>query len=50
MRAREDMLPQADRERYEAAYCGLCLTMKKQYGAISRLFLNYDFVFLGILL
>ena len=50
VRAREDMLPQADRERYEAAYCGLCLTMKKQYGAISRLFLNYDFVFLAMLL
>lgn len=49
VRARWDMLTPKDRERYEAAYCGLCRAMGKKYGQFSRLFLNYDFVLLAML-
>lgn len=50
VRAREDTLSQTARKEYEAAYCGLCHTLKERYGTVSRLFLNYDFVFLAMLL
>lgn len=50
VRSREDTLPEEARRDYEAAYCGLCHTLKEQYGTVSRLFLNYDFVFLAMLL
>lgn len=35
---------------YRAAYCGLCTYLRKNYGIYSSLFLNYDFVFLTLLL
>ena len=44
------MLSPEDREANEAAYCGLCHTLKERYGSIARLVLNYDFVFLAMLL
>ena len=50
VRPREDTLSQEAKNAYEAAYCGLCHTLKEQYGAAPRLFLNYDFVFLAMLL
>lgn len=50
MRSREDTLSQTAQKAYEAAYCGLCHTLKERYGTVSRLFLNYDFVFLAMLL
>lgn len=50
VRAREDTLSPEDRAAYESVYCGLCNTLKTQYGTIPRLFLNYDFVFLAMLL
>ena len=37
-------------EAYQAAYCGLCHTLGRRYGFYPRLFLNYDFVFLAMLL
>lgn len=37
-------------DRYHAYYCGLCHTLKKYYGNKSRLSLNYDLTFLGLLL
>jgi hypothetical protein len=37
-------------ERYRRSYCGLCISLKKKYGNISRLALNYDMTFLAILL
>ena len=37
-------------ERFRACYCGLCHTMGDRYGITSRFFLNYDFVFLSMLL
>ncbi|MCD8145763.1 MAG: DUF5685 family protein [Clostridiales bacterium] len=39
-----------DWERYRAVYCGLCHTMGRQCGQLSRLLLSYDFTFLGLLL
>lgn len=38
-----------DNELYKATYCGLCKTMGKCTGCVSRLTLNYDFVFLALL-
>ena len=39
LKVKEDML-------YRAAYCGLCRTMGKTTGCLSRLFLSYDIVLL----
>lgn len=30
--------------QYRAAYCGLCHTLSKRYGALARFLVNYDFV------
>lgn len=37
-------------EEYKAIYCGLCRAMGKRYGFLSRFTLNYDFVFLAMVL
>lgn len=37
-------------ERFRACYCGLCHELGKEYGAAGRSILNYDFVFLSMLL
>ncbi len=34
---------------YRAYYCGLCKQLKREYGFLSRLLLNYDLVFLALL-
>lgn len=36
--------------RYRGYYCGLCKTLKRNYGEISRFTLNYDMTFLALLL
>lgn len=36
-------------ELYKATYCGLCRTMGKRTGCISKMTLNYDFVFLVLM-
>lgn len=36
--------------RFRACYCGLCHVLGREYGAFSRYILNYDFVFLAMLL
>lgn len=36
-------------ETYRAVYCGLCKILGRQYGFISRMTLNYDFAFLGLM-
>ena len=38
-----------DNELYRATYCGLCRTMGKNTGCLSKMTLNYDFVFLALL-
>ena len=35
---------------YEALYCGVCHALGKRHGFIARMFLNYDFTFLAMLL
>ena len=37
-------------ESYNTVYCGLCHTLGRRYGMVPRFFLNYDFVFLAMLL
>ena len=39
-----------DFARFKCYYCGLCCHIKKQFGNIPRLSLNYDMTFLGLLL
>lgn len=43
-------LSEEEKRRYQSAYCGLCHTMGKRHGWLSRFTLNYDFTFLAILL
>ncbi|MCL2365678.1 MAG: DUF5685 family protein [Oscillospiraceae bacterium] len=37
-------------ERFKACYCGLCHALGKNYGLASRFILNYELVFLSMLL
>jgi len=37
-------------ESYQACYCGLCHALKKRFGHISRITLNYDCTFLALIL
>ena len=37
-------------ELFRSAYCGLCHSLKKQCGYVARFVLNYDFVFMVMLL
>ena len=39
-----------DFERFKCYYCGLCCQIKKNFGNLPRLSLNYDMTFLGLLL
>lgn len=43
-------LTPAQEQRYKACYCGLCRTLQKEYGLLSRLTLSYDMTFLILLL
>ena len=36
-------------ECYRAVYCGLCMQLKRDYGFVSRLLLNYDLVTVALL-
>lgn len=37
-------------EAYRGVYCTLCKTLGKEYGALSRMLLNYDLTFLAVVL
>ena len=39
-----------DFDLYKATYCGLCGAMRRRYGWLAPMFLNYDFTFLALLL
>lgn len=39
-----------DYERFKSYYCGLCTTIKSNYGNLPRMSLNYDMTFLAVLL
>lgn len=43
-------LSEEETKRYRAVYCGLCKTLKNNYGFVARLSLSYDLTFLIILL
>ena len=47
---RKDKLSEQALERYRAAYCGLCRSLKKRYGFHARFLVNYDMTFLYFLL
>ena len=50
VRGIKDLLSPEDAQRYEGVYCGLCHALKERYGRRTQFILNYDFVFLAILL
>ncbi len=50
IRPLKDELKVREFEQFKACYCALCHTLKTEYGAVSRFFLNYDFTFLSMLL
>ena len=43
-------LSETEQERYKAVYCGLCRTLGKRHGFLSRMSLTYDLAFLALLL
>lgn len=45
-----DRLTDQENQNYRALYCGLCHTLGRRYGPVSRWILNYDFTFLAALL
>lgn len=46
----KDKLSEQELKRYRAAYCGLCRSLKMQYGFHARFLVNYDMTFLYFLL
>lgn len=50
VRISPDKLSGEEKELYQACYCGLCHTLGRRYGAAARMILNYDLVFLAMLL
>ncbi len=50
VRPLQSKLSQEERETYQAAYCGLCHCLKRRCGFGARYTLQYDFVFLALLL
>ena len=47
---RMEDLTQEERERYHAAYCGVCRALGERFGQRCRVALTYDMTFLAILL
>lgn len=48
--ARLDQVTEAEKERYQRLYCGLCHTLKARYGQAPRACLSYDLAFLAMLM
>ena len=46
----KDTLSEENKKIYQSYYCGLCQTMKLQYGRRAQMALNYDMTFLIVLL
>ena len=46
----QSLLSDADKQRFRAAYCGLCRTLRKRHGLIGSATLSYDLTFLALLL
>lgn len=43
-------LDQAERDRYHAAYCGVCRALEQRHGQLSRFGVTYDMTFLALVL
>lgn len=50
VRPASDRLSEPQQKCFEAAYCGLCHALGQRYGLAGRMILNYDLVFLAMLL
>ena len=50
VQANLDDLPQEEKKRYHAAYCGLCRALGERHGFRARLGLTFDLTFLTLLL
>ena len=50
VKVNKDELKMREYNVYKSYYCGLCKTLKSEYGYFSRFVLNYDSVFLALLL
>lgn len=50
VRPYRDELKVGQNRDYEALYCGVCYALGKRHGFMARMFLNYDFTFLAMLL
>jgi len=50
VRPQKAELRMRDYELFRAAYCGLCETLRRRCGAVSRLVVNYDLTFLAMVL
>ncbi len=50
VKVNKDELKVREYNVYKSYYCGLCKTLKSEYGYFSRFGLNYDSVFLALLL
>ena len=48
--ANPKMMNEQQTERYRCAYCGLCRTLGKRHGELTRLSLTYDMTFLSLFL
>ncbi len=47
--ANAKLMSKAEKERYQACYCGLCASLARRYGPAARLLLTYDMSFLVLL-
>ena len=43
-------LAETEKKRYRAVYCGICRSLGRRYGSISRLSVNFDMTFLALML
>ena len=50
VRPSDGHLTAEDKQRFQAAYCGLCRRLGRRYGLAARMILNYDLAFLAMLL
>ena len=50
VQANTELLTDSEKQRYKQVYCGLCHTLGKRHGFVSRLGLTYDMTFLALLL
>lgn len=48
--ANPDRLSETDRQLYQGVYCGICHSLGEKYGLRGRITLNYDMVFLALVL